>query len=55
MHGQKQPVFPMPITLAENGQSVENEPMFGIYAVPVDWPLLRLNLRIVKVHVVFCF
>ncbi len=34
---------------------VANEPLFGIYAAPGDWPVLRQNLRIVKVHVVFSF
>ncbi len=34
---------------------VANEPLFGVYAVPVGWPALRQNLRIVEVHVVFSF
>ncbi len=34
---------------------VANEPLFGIYAVPVDWPVLRQNLRTVEVHMVLCF
>ncbi len=29
------------------------EPLFGIHAVPVDWPVLRQDLRIVEVHMVF--
>ncbi len=29
---------------------VANEPLFGIYAAPVDWPVLRQTLRIVEVH-----
>ncbi len=32
---------------------VPNEPLFDIYAAPVDWPVLRQNLRIVNVHLVF--
>ncbi len=28
---------------------VANEPLFGVYAVPVDWPVLRQNLRVVLV------
>ncbi len=32
---------------------VANEPLLGIYAVPVDWPVLRQNLKIV--HMVFIF
>ncbi len=34
---------------------VANEPLFGVYAVPVDWPVLIQNLRIVEVHKVFSF
>ncbi len=34
---------------------VANEPLFGVFAVPVDWPLLRQNLRVVEVHMVFRF
>ncbi len=34
---------------------VANEPLFGSYEVPVDWPVLRQNLRVVKIHVVLCF
>ncbi len=34
---------------------VANEPLFGVYAVPVDWPVFRQNLRVVEVHVVFSF
>ncbi len=34
---------------------VANEPLFGVYAVPVDWPVLRQNLRVVEVHMVFRF
>ncbi len=33
-------------------QLVPDEPMFGIYTVPVDRPVLRQNLRIVKVDMV---
>ncbi len=29
-------------------QLVANEPLFGVYAVPVDWPVLRQNPRIAK-------
>ncbi len=29
-----------------------NEPLFGVYAVPVDWAVLRQNLRVVEVHMV---
>ncbi len=36
-------------------QLVINEPLIGVYAVPVDWPVLRQNLRIVEAHMVFCF
>ncbi len=34
---------------------VANEPFFGIDAVPGDWPVLRQNLRIVEVNMVFSF
>ncbi len=34
---------------------VANEPLFGTYAAPVDWPVLRQDLRIVEVHIVFSF
>ncbi len=34
---------------------VANEPLFSVYAVPVDWPVLRQNLRVVEVHMVFSF
>ncbi len=34
---------------------VANEPLFGVYAVPGDWPVYRQNLRVVGVHVVFSF
>ncbi len=34
---------------------VAYEPLFGVYAVPVDWPALRQNLRVVEVHMVFSF
>ncbi len=34
---------------------VANEPLFGGHAVPVDWPVLRQNLRVVEVHMVFRF
>ncbi len=34
---------------------VANEPLFGFYAVPVDWPVLRQNLRVVDAHMVFSF
>ncbi len=34
---------------------VDNEPLFGVYAVPVDWPVLRQNLRVDEVHMVFGF
>ncbi len=27
-----------------------NEPLVGVYSVPVDWPALRQNLRVVEVH-----
>ncbi len=30
---------------------VANEPLFGVYAVPVDWPVLRQSLRVVEVLV----
>ncbi len=31
---------------------VAYEPLFGVYAVPVDWPVLRQNLRVVEVHMI---
>ncbi len=34
---------------------VANKPLFGVYSVPVDWPVLRQNLRVVEVHMVFSF
>ncbi len=34
---------------------VANEPLFGVYAVPVDWPVLRRNLSVFEVHMVFTF
>ncbi len=34
---------------------VANEPFFGVYAVPVDWPVLRQNLSVFEVHMVFIF
>ncbi len=34
---------------------VANEQLFGVYAVPVDWLVLRQNLRVVEVHMVFSF
>ncbi len=34
---------------------VANEPLVCVYAVPVDWPALRQNLRIVEVHMMFCY
>ncbi len=34
---------------------VANEPLFGVYAAPVDWPVHRQNPRVVEVHVVFSF
>ncbi len=34
---------------------VANELLFGVYAVPVDWPILKLNLRVVEAHMVFSF
>ncbi len=34
---------------------VAQESLFGINAVPVDWPVLRQNLRIVEVYMVFSF
>ncbi len=34
---------------------VANEPLFGVYAVPVDYSVLRQNLRVVEVHMVFSF
>ncbi len=36
-------------------QLVANEPLFGVYAVPVDWPVLRQNLRVVEVYMVLSF
>ncbi len=27
---------------------VANEPLFGVYAVPVDWPVLRHNRRVLR-------
>ncbi len=34
---------------------VVNEPLLGVYSVPVDWLVLRQNLRVVEVHMVFRF
>ncbi len=34
---------------------VANEPLVGVFAVPVDWPILRQNLRVVEAHMVFSF
>ncbi len=34
---------------------VANEPLFGVYAVPVDWPVLRQDPRNVDVHMVVSF
>ncbi len=34
---------------------VANEPLFGIYAVPLDWQVYGQNVRIVIVYMVFCF
>ncbi len=34
---------------------VANEQLYFIYAVPVDWPILRQNLSIADIHMVFCF
>ncbi len=34
---------------------VANEPLLGVYALPVDWPVLWKNLRAVEVHMVFSF
>ncbi len=34
---------------------VANEPLFGVYAVPVDWPVLRQKHRVVEVHMGFIF
>ncbi len=34
---------------------VANEPLFGIYAVSVNWPVLKQILRIVEVHIAFSF
>ncbi len=34
---------------------VANEPLFGVYAVNVDWPVLGQNLRVVEDHMVFSF
>ncbi len=34
---------------------VANEPLSGVYAVPVNWPVLRQDLRVVEVHMVFGF
>ncbi len=31
---------------------VANEQLLDIYAVPVDWPVLRQNLRIIEIHIV---
>ncbi len=36
-------------------RQVSNKPLFGVYAAPVDWPVLRQNLRVLKVHMVFSF
>ncbi len=32
-----------------------NQPLFVIYMVTVNWPVLRQNLNIVEIHMVFCF
>ncbi len=34
---------------------VANEPLFSVFAAPVDWPVPRQNLRVVDVHMVFSF
>ncbi len=34
---------------------VTNEQLIGLYAVPVEWPVLRQDLRIVQAHKVFRF
>ncbi len=34
---------------------VAYEPLLGVYAVPEEWPVLRQNLRVVEVHMVFRF
>ncbi len=34
---------------------VANEPLFGVYAVPVDWPVLRSKLSVFELHMVFTF
>ncbi len=34
---------------------VANEPLFGVYAVPVDWPVIRQNPTVVEVHMMFSF
>ncbi len=34
---------------------VANEPLFGFYAVSVIWPVLRQNLRVVEIQMVFSF
>ncbi len=31
------------------------EQLVDVYAVPVDWLVLRQNLRVVEVHMVFSF
>ncbi len=32
---------------------VDSESLFGVYAVPVDWPVIRQNLRVVEVQICF--
>ncbi len=34
---------------------VANELLFGVYVVPVNWPVLRQILRVVEVHIPFSF
>ncbi len=34
---------------------VANEPLFGVYAAPVDWPVLKQNLMVIEVHMLFSF
>ncbi len=34
---------------------VANDPLFGVYAVPVDCTVLRQNRRVVEAHMVFSF
>ncbi len=34
---------------------VAHESLFGVHAVQVDWPVLRPNIRVAEVHMVFSF